>query len=129
MHLKRFGLDKLPAQLWQYNNVSFHLICHQYSRIMQVSYNTNDEFLAPKSFDNQLATYFFFTSYIYVGTLFFLGIFISVLFINFKENNDKLINHNLTKQQSEFKTISEQILKELPQYSSPPNNIFRLACS
>jgi hypothetical protein len=80
-------------------------------------------------FANQWGTYIFFFLFVMIGSFFFLGFFTGILLIYFQENRARLINAELSHDQIMYISISETILREEPQYSSPPNSLFRYLAS
>ena len=56
----------------------------------------NSDFHAPSPGANAIPTYIFFVIFVFIGSLFFLGFFAGILFINFKTNKQALENPDLT---------------------------------
>ncbi|CAD8121632.1 unnamed protein product [Paramecium sonneborni] len=96
-----------------------------WGEIMQISENSQNPNIGPEPFNSYIHTYFFFISFCFIGSMFFLSLFTGVLYSNLKANQSKIEMSDITKAQVEFMEISQIIIKDFPLYSSPPTSTIR----
>ncbi|CAD8104211.1 unnamed protein product [Paramecium primaurelia] len=96
-----------------------------WGEILQISENSQNANIGPEAFNSYIHTYFFFISFCFIGSMFFLSLFTGVLFANLKANQSKIEMSDITKAQVEFMKISQIIIKDFPLYSSPPTSTIR----
>ncbi|CAD8056227.1 unnamed protein product [Paramecium sonneborni] len=91
-----------------------------------VCINSASEETGPIRFNNELISYLFFFSFTFIGALFFLQFFAGVIFVNFQQNKQQLLNPDLTLDQELFLKLTEIIMLDNPNYSKPPKKGLRL---
>ncbi|CAD8144325.1 unnamed protein product [Paramecium octaurelia] len=91
-----------------------------------VCINSASEQTGPIRFNNEWISYLFFFSFTFIGALFFLQFFAGVIFVNFQQNKQQLLNPDLTLDQELFLKLTEIIMLDTPNYSKPPKKGLRL---
>ncbi|CAD8144212.1 unnamed protein product [Paramecium pentaurelia] len=91
-----------------------------------VCINSASEQTGPLRFNNEWISYLFFFSFTFIGALFFLQFFAGVIFVNFQQNKQQLLNPDLTLDQELFLKLTEIIMLDTPNYSKPPKKGLRL---
>ncbi|CAD8059210.1 unnamed protein product [Paramecium sonneborni] len=91
-----------------------------------VCINSASDKTGPIRFNNEWISYLFFFSFTFIGALFFLQFFAGVIFVNFQQNKQQLLNPDLTLDQELFLKLTEIIMLETPNYSKPPKKGLRL---
>ncbi|CAD8198931.1 unnamed protein product [Paramecium pentaurelia] len=96
-----------------------------WGEIYQVAENSQVASIGPQAFNSYVVTYIFFLLFVFIGSMFFLSLFTGVLYTNLKKNQKKIENTEVTQSQKEFKEISSMLIKDFPQFSTPPTNGIR----
>ncbi|CAD8123231.1 unnamed protein product [Paramecium sonneborni] len=96
-----------------------------WGEMLQIAENSDYQNVGPVSFNGYIHTYVFFISFCFVGSMFFLSLFTGVLFSNLKLNQRKIEKKDFNQNQKEFIEISDIITKDIPVFSTPPDNIIR----
>ncbi|CAD8120846.1 unnamed protein product [Paramecium sonneborni] len=96
-----------------------------WGEIYQVAENSQVAEIGPQGFNSYVITYIFFLLFVFIGSMFFLSLFTGVLYTNLKKNQMEIEKSELTQSQKEFKDISSMLIKDFPQFSTPPTHGIR----
>ncbi|CAK82706.1 unnamed protein product (macronuclear) [Paramecium tetraurelia] len=96
-----------------------------WGEMLQIAENSDNANVGPVPFNSYIHTYVFFISFCFVGSMFFLSLFTGVLFSNLKVNQRKIEKKDFNQNQKEFIEISDIITKDIPVFSTPPDNVIR----
>ncbi|CAD8187083.1 unnamed protein product [Paramecium octaurelia] len=96
-----------------------------WGEIYQVAENSQVASIGPQGFNSYVVTYIFFLLFVFIGSMFFLSLFTGVLYTNLKKNQKEIENTEVTQSQKEFKEISSMLIKDFPQFSTPPTSGIR----
>ncbi|CAD8208793.1 unnamed protein product [Paramecium pentaurelia] len=100
-----------------------------WGEMLQIAQNSDSRNVGPVPFNSYIHTYVFFITFCFIGSMFFLSLFTGVLFSNLKANQSKIEQGEFNQNQKEFIEISEIITKDIPIFSTPPDNIIRRLAS
>ncbi|CAD8125822.1 unnamed protein product [Paramecium sonneborni] len=96
-----------------------------WGEMLQIAQNSHNKNVGPVPFNSYIHTYVFFITFCFIGSMFFLSLFTGVLFSNLKANQSKIEQGEFNQNQKEFIEISEIITKDIPIFSTPPDNVIR----
>ncbi|CAD8209125.1 unnamed protein product [Paramecium pentaurelia] len=100
-----------------------------WGEMLQIAQNSDNKNVGPVPFNSYIHTYVFFITFCFIGSMFFLSLFTGVLFSNLKANQRKIEQGEYNQNQKEFIEISEIITKDIPVFSTPPDNVIRRLAS
>ncbi|CAK56635.1 unnamed protein product (macronuclear) [Paramecium tetraurelia] len=100
-----------------------------WGEIYQIAENSQVASIGPQGFNSYIVTYIFFLLFVFIGSMFFLSLFTGVLYTNLKKNQREIENTEVTQSQKEFKEISQMLINDFPQFSTPPTNGIRKMAS
>ena len=97
------------------------------SVILNIAINSDTDDKGPSENNNKWSSYLFFISFILIGVMFFLNLFMGVIFSNFLRAQRKTNNQNLDNNQYKYLQIVNTILEAKPYlYVRPLSGIKRI---